>query len=396
MTDTIHRPSSVAEIEAIVRDAAAQRRPIEIRGGGTKARLGRVMQTAATLDMTGITGITLYEPSELVISARAGTPLREVVAALESKGQMLAFEPMDHRALLGSAGEATIGGIVAAHVSGPRRIQAGACRDALIGAKFVNGKGEEIVSGGRVMKNVTGYDLLKVMAGAHGTLGVLTEVTFKVLPKPAAAATLVFEGLDEIRAIALLCAALGSPFEATGAAHLPTKDGAPARTCLRLEGFATSLAYRAERVADELTAYGTPKQLDTEASLALWAEIRDVTTFADRQERTVWRISTAPKRGPAVATAIRQAGDAEVIYDWSGGLVWVAVAGAPDGGQKAVRDAVCAAGGHATLMRAPEDLRLALEPFEPQGEALMALTRGLKQAFDPAGILNPGRMYAGV
>jgi len=384
-------PRSVAETCEAVRAAAADGRPIEIRGGGTKARLGRPMQTSATLDTRGLAGITLYEPAEMVIAARAGTPLADVEAALAEKGQVLPFEPMDHRALLGSGGAPTVGGIVAAAVSGPRRISAGACRDALIGTKFVNGRGEEIVSGGRVMKNVTGYDLLKLQAGAYGTLGVLTEVTFKVLPKPPAATTLVYRGLDARAAARLMTAAVASPFEVSGAAHLP--DG---RTCLRLENFPEALDYRSARLGDLLKAHGAPERLGGDETAALWAAIRDVTALSGEEPRTVWRVSTAPARGPEVAEAVRRAVAAEVLFDWSGGLVWLAVSDASDGGQAAVRAAVKASGGHATLMRAPEAARGALDPFEPQPDALMRLTAGLKRSFDPAGIFNPGRMYAGV
>ncbi len=391
MSETTYRPATAAELSALVAEAAAQRRPLDIRGGGTKARMGRPTQTAATIDTTALEGITLYEPAEMVIAARAGTPLADVEATLAARGQMLPFEPMDHRALLGSAGQPTIGGIVAAHVSGPRRLSAGACRDALIGVKFVNGKGEEITSGGRVMKNVTGYDLLKVQAGAWGTLGVITEATFRVLPKPAASTTLVWRDLDEVQAVALLCAAVTSPFEVSGAAHLP--DG---RTCVRLENFPQSLDYRCERLAQALRRHGAPSRLDEHASLTVWRSVRDVDALMASAAATIWRVSTAPAKGPLVAAAVRAAHRARVLFDWSGGLLWLAIDEAEDGGEAAVRAAVKAQGGHATLVRAPDGLRGALEPFEPQPEALMALTRRLKAAFDPAGLFNPGRMYAGV
>lgn len=391
MSETTYRPTTVAELSAIVMEAAAHRRPLEIRGGGTKVRMGRLTQTAATIETTALNGITLYEPAEMVIAARAGTRLAEVEATLAKRGQMLPFEPMDHRPLLGSNGEPTIGGIVAAHVSGPRRLTAGACRDALIGAKFVNGRGEEIVSGGRVMKNVTGYDLLKVQAGAWGTLGVLTEVTFRVLPQPAASTTLVWQGLDETQAVALLCKAVASPFEVSAAAHLP--DG---RTCLRLENFPQSLDYRCERLAQTLRHYGAALRLEGTASRDMWRSIRDADALMASPQATIWRVSTAPTKGPHIAAAVRAAHEARALFDWSGGLVWLAIDQVKDGGEAAVRAAVKANGGHATLVRTPEEMRGALAPFEPQPDALMALTRRLKATFDPAGLFNPGRMYAGV
>jgi glycolate oxidase FAD binding subunit len=389
------RPGTVAELGGIVRDAAAAKRPFEVRGGGSKARLGRATQTAATLDVTGLAGITLHEPAELVIAARAGTPLAEVEAVLASKGQMLPFEPMDHRVLLGSTAEPTIGGIVAAGVSGPRRVAVGACRDALIGAKFVNGRGEEIVSGGRVMKNVTGYDLLKVQAGAYGTLGVLTEVTFKVLPLPLGTATLVVEGQPFEEAVATLSAALGSPFEVTGAAWMPGDATHPARTLMRLEIEEASIVYRGERLADDLGV--SARRAGAEESAALWRDVRDVTRLSTDPSTTVWRVSVAPTKAPAVVAAARGAGLVDMLADWGGGLLWLAMPGSlPDGGQAAIRAATKAAGGHATLIRASEPVRASVAPFEPQADGLMRLTKGLKGVFDPAGVFNPGRMYAGV
>jgi glycolate oxidase FAD binding subunit len=393
---TLHVPITEKAAAAIIADAAARRGPLAIAGGGTKNTVGRPAQTEATLSSSGLTGVTLYEPAELVIAARAGTPVSEVVHTLAEKGQELPFEPADWRALLGSTGEPTIGAVAAANVSGPRRIMAGGARDSLIGVRFLNGRAEPIKSGGRVMKNVTGLDLVKLMAGSWGTLGFLTEVTFKVLPRPERAATLVLAGLDDARAVEALCAAAASPFEATGAAHLPEGLDGGARTLVRIEGFSVSVDYRLGELKRLLKPYGPAEVIEGEPAEALWRAIRDVTLLAEPRGQAVWRISTGPMNGPALAAAIGRATDARWFYDWSGGLIWLAADARRDAGAAAVRAAVKAHGGHATLVRAPAEVRAAVAVFEPLSEPLMRLTGGIKAAFDPAGVLNPGRMYAGV
>lgn len=390
-------PGTEAEACERVRAAAARSERLRIVGGGTKAGLGRPPQDEASLSARGLTGITLYEPAEMVIGARAGTPLAEVEALLASKGQMLPFEPVDYRGIFGTDGEPTIGAVAAINNSGPRRINAGAARDSLIGVRFVNGRGEAIKSGGRVMKNVTGLDLVKLMAGAHGTLGLLTEVTFKVLPANERVSTLVFSGLGDARAIEMLAAALGSPFEPTGAAHLPAGRGAgEARTLIRIEGFSDSITYRLGELRRLLKRFGQPETLDGEACSALWRGVRDAAALAEPRGDALWRISTAPSKGPALVAAVAAKREARWFYDWGGGLVWLATPADGDAGAEAIRAAVRAQGGHATLVRAPDAVRAAVPVFEPLPEPLMRVTTGIKAAHDAAGIFNPGRMYAGV
>jgi len=395
---TSYAPASEQEAAAIVAQAAGRSEPLRLVGGGTKAALGRPPQDEATLAATGLTGITLYEPAEMVVAARAGTPLAEVEALLAGRGQMLPFEPMDHRPLLGSTGEPTFGAVAAANNSGPRRINAGAARDSLIGVRFVNGRGQPIKSGGRVMKNVTGLDLVKLMAGSWGTLGLLTEVTFKVLPVQEQVATLVLPGLSDAAAVEALATALGSPFELTGAAHWPAGiGGSEPRTLMRVEGFAKSVDYRLGELRRLLRRYGAAQVVEGEESVALWRAVRDATPLAEPREAAIWRISTAPTRGPAVTAAIAAERAARWFYDWGGGLIWLATDASDDAGAAVIRAAVKAAGsGHATLVRAPETLRAAVPVFEPLPEPLMRITAGIKAAHDPAGIFNPGRMYAGV
>ena len=390
-------PGTEAEACERVRAAAARPERLRIVGTGTKAGLGRPPQDEANLSARGLTGITLYEPAEMVIGARAGTPLAEVEALLASKGQMLPFEPMDYRGVFGTDGEPTIGAVAAINNSGPRRINAGAARDSLIGVRFVNGRGEAIKSGGRVMKNVTGLDLVKLMAGAHGTLGLLTEVTFKVLPANERVSTLVYPGLDDAKAIEMLATALGSPFEPTGAAHLPAGRGAgEARTLIRIEGFSDSITYRLGELRRLLKRFGTPETLDGEDSAALWRTVRDAAPVAEPRGDALWRISTAPSKGPALVAAVAAKREARWFYDWGGGLVWLATPADGDAGAEAIRAAVRAQGGHATLIRAPDAVRAAVPVFEPLPEPLMRVTAGIKAAHDASGIFNPGRMYAGV
>lgn len=393
----VHTPTTEAQACAIVVSALAGATPLSIQGGNTRSGLGRPSQAASTLCSAGLTGITLYEPAEMVIGARAGTPLSLVRKTLADRGQMLPFEPMDHRPLFATTGEPTIGAVAAGNISGPRRINAGAARDSLIGIRMVNGRGEAIKSGGRVMKNVTGLDLVKLVSGSHGTLGFLTEVIFRVLPTPERIVTLVWRGLSDETGVALLCAALGSPFEPMAAAHLPAGIGADhARTLLRLENFSASIDYRKTELAGLLRAHGAPELIEGSASDTLWTEIRDARFFAGTHE-AVWRLSLAPTNGPKAAAAIMNAiPQARWFYDWGGGLVWLAVSAQGDAGAAAIRAAIRPLGGHATLVRAPDAIRASVAVFEPLAEPLMRVTAGIKKSFDPAGIFEPGRMYAGI
>jgi glycolate oxidase FAD binding subunit len=393
----IFSPGSEAEAAENIVSARAAKRPLGIEGGGTRAGLGRAAQVEATLSTKTLTGITLYEPAELVIAAKAGTPVAEIEATLAARGQMLPFEPMDYRALFGTHAEPTIGGISACNISGPRRIQAGACRDHLIGVRLVNGRGEIIKSGGRVMKNVTGLDLVKLNCGAYGTLGLLTEITYKVLPKPEIAGTLALFGLDDARAIEAMSRALGSPFEISAAAHLPAGiAGEKPRTLLRIENFAHSVDYRLRELQNLLAPFGDGFRFIEQEADSVWRDIRDCRFFAAPRERAVWRISTAPVPAAALISRLGRDLDLSYFYDWGGGLIWLSVPEANDAGARAIRTALGTSGGHATLVRGSPDLRSRIDVFEPLAAPLMRLTAGIKASFDPDAILNPGRMYAGI
>lgn len=372
-------PATEAEMADLVRAAASARRPLAIVGGGTRGQ--GAPAAGEPLSTAGLSGITLYEPGALTLVARAGTPLAEVEATLAAERQQLAFEPRDARPLSGASGEPTVGGMVATNASGPRRLQVGACRDSLIGVRFVDGTGAVVKNGGRVMKNVTGLDLVKLMAGSHGTLGVLTELAFKVLPRPEASASLVFDGLDATAAGRAMTAATATPFEVTGAAHLTDGAGGP-RTLLRLEGFAASVDYRAKALARALATFGAAR---IEEGPGDWAAIRDAAAFAGR-EGAVWRVSVRPSDGPRLGARLE---GAPVVYDWAGGLLSVLVPEDFD-----LRGAMAGIPGHATLLRASPAAvaRWGALPAEPAPVA--ALAAGLRARFDPAGILNPGRMGA--
>ncbi|SDD77949.1 glycolate oxidase FAD binding subunit [Bradyrhizobium brasilense] len=390
---TRHNPTSEADALAIVAEAAAQRTPLAIQGSATKRAFGRPPQFESTLSSSQMTKVTLYEPAEFVISAEPGASLSGIVRLLAEHRQELAFEPLDYRPLLGSDGEPTIGAVAAMNLSGPRRIAGGSARDSSLGARFVNGRGEAIKSGGRVMKNVTGLDLVKLMVGAHGTLGFLTEVTFKVVPSPQRVATLCLVGLSDRTAIAALSAALGSPYDVSGAAHLPAKIGGGARTLIRVEGFPDSVEYRLGELRSLLKAFGTAEVLADDTGKDLWMAIRDATVLAEPRDKAIWRISTAPTKGADVAARIARTIDARWFFDWGGGLIWLACSTASAASAATIRAATGQAGGHATLVRAPEDVRAAVDVFHPPVEAIARLQTGLKASLDPAGIFNPGRMF---
>lgn len=390
-------PHTEEAAATMVRDLLMRKAPFALRGNGTRQGLGRPAQAGETLSLEKLAGVTLHEPAEMVISALAGTPLRVVEETLATKGQMLPFEPMDHRAIYGTEGEPTIGGVVAANVSGPRRVVVGACRDHLIGVRFINGRGEIIRSGGRVMKNVTGLDLVKLQAGAHGTLGVLTEVTFKVLPRPEATATMLFEGLSEADAVAAMSAALGSPFEITGAAHLPAgMGGEKARTVLRLENFVASIDYRFPALAEKLKRFGQPTRVDGAESEKLWLAIRDCTLLAEPRETALWRLSIKPSDAPGLVAALRKTlAEARFFLDWGGGLIWLATPATGDAGADAIRAAL-GGRGHATLVRAPDAIRATVPVFQPEPAPVVALSGRIKASLDPDRLINPGRMHAEV
>jgi glycolate oxidase FAD binding subunit len=379
--------------------------PVEVLGAGTKRAVGRLVNSGLSITTASLAGVTLYEPTELVMGARAGTPLATIEERLADKGQMLAFEPIDLGPVLGSpAGSGTIGGVFATNLSGSRRVMAGGARDHLLGIEAITGAGQSFRGGGRVMKNVTGYDLCRAVCGSWGTLAVMTGVTFKVLPRPERTGTLILLGLDDTSGVEALCAALGTPFEVSGAVHLQAPLAARLRhaglaatgkaiTALRIETFASSLRYRLDRLKDALGAFGEIHELDDQNALFLWSELRELSMLQGITS-PLWRISTAPRSGPAVVAAITRYMECRAFYDWSGGLIWIEVLDTADAGAADIRRVIASHGGHATLIRAAPAVRSAIDVFQPLEPDLAAITRGIKSVFDPADILNRGRLLA--
>jgi glycolate oxidase FAD binding subunit len=396
------QPSDESEIADFMRGRSSDGAPVFVRGGGSKALFGRAPGgNEAMLDMSALSGILLYEPDELVLTARAGAPLGEVAAAVAARGQRLGFEPPEFGALLGFDAASTLGGAVASGWSGPRRMKAGAVRDHVLGMRAVGGDGEVFKSGGRVVKNVTGFDLPKLLTGSHGTLAVMTEITIKTMPAPEQTRTIAVFGQKPAEAIQFLCAVLGGPYEASAAAHLPAESarrsrvapiaepGAPV-TLLRLEGFGPSIAERSAALERISGAYESCS-LDQDESDILWREIRDVAPLLDPQ-RIVWRVSVPPTAAAAAIAKIANAVAAEAFYDWGGGLVWLSLPFDPYGHESLVRGALPS--GHATLMRAPESVRASTPIFQPSARPLAELALRVKSAFDPRGVLAPGRSQA--
>jgi len=408
MADSL-KPRDTNEVGQAIQWALAGGKALEIVGRGGKRAIGRAAQWDATLDLSALSGVTLYEPEELVLSAKAGTPLAEIETLVAASRQELAFEPMDYGPVLGVApGTGTIGGTIAANLSGPRRIKAGAARDHFLGVTAVSGRGETFKSGGRVVKNVTGYDLCKLIAGSWGTLAAMTDVTIKTLPRAETEETVLMLRLDDASSGKAMTVAMGSFADVSAAAHLPpaaasriaeTATAGGAVTAFRLEGVAPSVVQRKGVLQTVLAPFGSLGVLGEAASRSLWRAVRDLTPFAASGpvgQRDLWRLSTAPTRGSELGRALTEQADAELLYDWAGGLLWAALPPAADAHAPLVRAAVAAVGGHATLIRAPAAVRAAVEVFTPEEHALAALTKRVRESFDPSRVLNPGRMWAGV
>lgn len=402
-------PRDETELGDVLSWAAAGKTPLEIFARGTKRGLGRPVQAAHGLDLSNLAGVIDYEPSELILTARPATPLAEIAHVLGQAGQRLDFEPPDLSAIYASADRGTLGGAISCNLSGPRRIKTGAARDHFLGFSAISGRGEAFKAGGKVVKNVTGFDLPKLMAGAFGTLACLTEVTVKVLPAPETSVSVVLHGLSPETAVEAMTSAMNSPHDVSGAAHLPeavarTLAGdlaeADGMTLLRIEGTAPSVKARSEALSALLRPFGVPQIVDAATSRAWWRDVRDLRPVAAATTDWIWRVSVPPSAGARlVADVLRSRPAARYMMDWAGGLVIFAIPPANTDSARpfAVRESLEAlkCGGHATLLRAAETVRRASEVFQPPAPGMAALSARVKAAFDPHGILNPGRLYPG-
>jgi glycolate oxidase FAD binding subunit len=401
-------PASLEEAADCVRSAIADKAPLEILGAASKRGFGRPVDAVKQLTTAAMSGIVSYHPEELVLVARAGTHMDEIAAALEEKNQFLAFEPPDFGKLYpgddaGPNRTGTLGGVLATNLSGPRRFKAGAARDHFLGFTAVNGRGEIFKGGGPVVKNVTGYDLPKLLAGSFGTLALMDEVTVKVLPRPEKTRTVLLYGLDAAAANAAMTKALTGPYDVSAAAFLPQIQAQASAcdyvgaqgsvTALRVEGSGPVVAHHCAALRRDFA--GTPtEELHSANSVTLWREIRDLHRFFDI-DTILWRLSVPPAHGAAVAAscAIDIPGS-NFLLDWGGGLVWLSIPANGGAHADSVRRAFQRCGGHATLVRAPEAERRKVQVFEADGAR--ALTEQVKHAFDPERVLNPGRMFEGI
>lgn len=403
------RPGNEQHVIEAIKWALSEREPLTVRGRGTKNGLGRATNTAHVLDLSEMSGVRFYEPGELVLTVLAGTPLSDVEALLAENKQQLAFEPVAYDRVFGGSpdgGRGTIGGLVASNLAGSRRIKAGAVRDHVLGFQAVSGRGEVFKSGGKVMKNVTGFDLSKLITGSMGTLAVMTEVTLKVLPVPEKTRTVLVFGLDPDQAFHAMTAALNSPHEVSSAAYVPADvaassevgrvvDSGQSVTAIRIEGPEPSVLARTESITTVMASFGKTDELHRTNSARLWWEISEASFFASNDQSPLWRLSVAPDKGPALAEQLRAETGGSYYLDWGGGLIILSAPENPARAGKAIRAAVSQSGGHGTLVRASDTVRSTLDVFDPQSGGVMALSKRIKNAFDPEGILNPGRMYGG-
>ena len=405
-------PDTVQEILEIVKWANANSLTLEIIGKNSKKFLGRPINTSHKLNLQKLSGIEDYLPNELVITAKAGTPISTIKNELAKNRQHLIFEPPNFSPLFGRpSNPGSIGGMISCNLAGPRRVVSGAVRDHFLGFKAISGRGEKFKSGGKVVKNVTGFDLSKLIAGSYGTLAIMTEVTLKALPSPEKTRTVLVKlpsvNCTHLESIKSMTNALTSSHEVSGAAFLPKKVSERSKvgfvksagcslTVIRIEGPGPSVKYRCEALKKMLKDFGEIEELHSRNSIKLWREIRDVSLLKSKKNQTIWRISCPPAEGIKFTSKIFKKGQTEAMYDWGGGLIWLTIEKPSENQYSLIQSIVKQIGGHATLFFGSDRARLKHPVFQPLPTPLMNLTQRIKDGFDPNRILNPGRMYIGL
>jgi len=397
---TTFAPRNDEEVCEVVRWAASEQHPLSVSGGGSRAAFGHEVNTSHGISLRELSGIREYDARELVLTAGAGTPLAEIHDALAKQGQLLPFEPPDPTVLFGSVGTGTLGGVFMGNQCGPRRLHAGAARDHILGVRAINGRGEVWKSGGKVIKNVTGYDLSKLLAGSWGTLSVVTELTCKVLPAPACVTTVGVIAHSVTAALALLTRIASGPYSPTGLAYVPETLNAAGtfrtdvrgRCLLRFEGTESGVNERVAVVSKALEPAVQSGVWTGAESAEIWRKLRDAAPVAACP--VVLKLSLPPTAAPAVANALL----ARRLHDWylDAGGAWYWIGVEPDIAVelvRALRELLRPVGGSVVIMRAPTVVKSSAGVLTPQLPAMAALTARLKQSFDPLALFNPGRLY---
>jgi glycolate dehydrogenase FAD-binding subunit len=407
LLDSVLRPAADWELASFLGEATASQTAVEIIGGHTKRQFGRPRYGESAISTHILRGIRSYNPVERIITVQAGCLVADLERELAEHGQMLGFEPVDMAAVFGDeVGGATVGGVICSNLAGSRRIAVGGVSDNLLGVKAVAGTGEVFHSGGAVSRGAAGIDLKRIMTGSWGTLAALVEVSLRVHAMPEDTRTIVLFGLSEEIAVEAMSSALLTSTGVTGTIHLEPniaarlwseelREPGQSVTALRLENRSKVSAKRLDDLKDALRAYGEMLVLENDQSLGLWHELRQLRVLPS-SNKPLWRISAIPSKAFQVVTAIRRYMSVDAVYDWSGGLIWLEVPESADAGATEIRRVMASTGGHATLVRAPDEVKATINVFEPMHSGVELITKRLKEVFDPAGILNPGRMYDGV
>ena len=402
----IFKPSTREEIVEIVKNCYKKNIPLEISGLQSKNKIGRNFQSEKTLDLSNYKGIIDYKPEELYIKVKAGTSIKQIEDELKKNNQQLAFEPNDFGYLFkGESNSGSIGGVVACNFAGPRRFKVGSVRDHLLGFQGVNGKGETIKSGGTVVKNVTGYDLCKILSGSFGTLTILTEISIKVLPKPETSKTLIIKNPHIKKALGYLGLSLSSSTDPSGGAFYPdyfgksfilndlTHDGG--LTGIRIEGPTNSVDQRIDRLSKELTLLNDEFSiLDPVQSEIFWTKTKNLEVFKNSKSNLI-RIVVPISETLQVIQKLKKKDDTNYFLDWGGSLIWMAFEQINSKIIEEIKEITKYHKGYYTLIKLEEDLKASADIFTID-PIKYKISEKIKKSFDPRRIFNPGKMYTGI